>query len=61
MGLADHLVSNLKQKIESLALEPGGGGRFEVLVDGELVYSKLATGEFPDDDEILRQVTARTR
>lgn len=26
--------------------------------DGRLVYSKLATGEFPDEDEILTAVQA---
>lgn len=30
----------------------GGGGVFEVSVDGALRYSKRATGRFPDDREI---------
>lgn len=29
------------EKIES------SGGRFEIVVDGELVYSKASTGDFP--------------
>jgi selT/selW/selH-like putative selenoprotein len=33
---------------------PGEGGRFEVSVDGKLVFSKLATKRFPDDGEVLR-------
>ena len=33
-----------------------GGGVFEVVVDGKLVYSKKATGEFPDDDVLLRDL-----
>ncbi len=34
----------------------GGGGVFEVTVDGRLAYSKKATGRFPTDSEI-RAVT----
>lgn len=37
------------------------GGAFEVTVDGDLVYSKLETGDFPDDAEIVRMLKARTR
>jgi selT/selW/selH-like putative selenoprotein len=29
---------------------------FEVTVDGELVYSKKATGRFPEHDEIFYHV-----
>ncbi len=42
-----------------LELEPGGGGVFDVSVDGEEIYSKHATGEFPDEGEILAVVQAR--
>lgn len=37
------------------------GGAFEVTADGDVVYSKLKTGEFPDDAEIVRILKARTR
>ena len=37
-----------------LELEPSGGGCFEIHVDGREVYSKLKTGEFPDEQEILK-------
>lgn len=30
----------------------GGGGAFEITIDGKLVYSKKATGRFPNDAEI---------
>ena len=32
------------------------GGAFEVTLDGELIYSKLQSGSFPDQREILRSV-----
>jgi selenoprotein W-related protein len=34
----------------------GSGGVFEVKVDGKLIYSKRATGRFPEDDEIFFHV-----
>jgi selenoprotein W-related protein len=36
-----------------------GGGAFEIRVNGELIYSKLATGEWPDFDAIARQVKSK--
>jgi selenoprotein W-related protein len=53
--LTDTLLRTYKQQIAGLELEPSGGGCFEVQIDDELVYSKLQTGEFPDEDEIVRQ------
>ena len=39
-----------------LSLAPYGDGRFEVIVDDEKNYSKLDTGEFPDEKKILEQI-----
>jgi selenoprotein W-related protein len=36
-----------------------GGGAFEIRVNGELIHSKLDTGEWPDSDAIAAQVKAR--
>ncbi len=33
---------------------PGGRGQFDVLADGELLFSKQAIGRFPEDDEVLK-------
>lgn len=35
---------------------PSSGGVFEVTVNGEKVYSKKATGRFPDPDALFAQV-----
>lgn len=35
------------------ALIEGGGGVFDVVVDGKLHYSKHQTGEFPDEDRLI--------
>jgi selT/selW/selH-like putative selenoprotein len=32
---------------------PGSKGQFDVVRDGELVFSKQASGRFPDRDEII--------
>jgi selenoprotein W-related protein len=49
----------LKQDIGSLELIPSDGGVFEVDVDGENIYSKRQTGEFPDFDAIVKEVRSR--
>lgn len=54
-------MTNLKKHLASIELVPGTGGRFEVAFDGELVYSKLKTGEFPDEMEIVKAATKRAR
>ncbi len=38
------------------ALVKGDSGVFEILVDGQLIFSKKATGRFPTHDEILAQL-----
>jgi selenoprotein W-related protein len=47
------------EKFAALKLMPSDEGRFEVSLDGELVYSKLKTGDFPKNKEILEQIRAR--
>lgn len=43
-----------------MRLIPGAKGRFEVVIDGELVYSKARTGTFPDvallKDEVRKRL-----
>jgi selenoprotein W-related protein len=58
--LADHLVRQFKQSIDELSLLPSDGGRFEVKVNDEMIYSKLATGQFPDNAAIEDAVRQRT-
>ncbi len=53
------LLESLKQRIDLLELQPSSGGCFEVFADGEEIYSKLATGVFPDNRSILRALEGR--
>ena len=57
--MATKILTQYKQRIEGLELQPSSGGCFELTVDGELVYSKLDTGQFPDEDEMVTTVGAR--
>jgi selenoprotein W-related protein len=54
--LTSKVVTEFKQKISSFDLEPSSGGCFELTIDGELKYSKLATGEFPDEATLMDQI-----
>jgi selenoprotein W-related protein len=49
----------LKQRIGALRLIPSTGGVFEVTLDGEKVYSKRETGQFPEPAAILQDIRGR--
>lgn len=36
----------------------GRGGIFDVVADGKLVYSKHATGRFPEESEVVEAIRA---
>jgi selenoprotein W-related protein len=57
--LASNLLATHKQKIQSLTLVPASGGCFELSLNGELVYSKLKTGTFPDEKQMVKLVGSR--
>lgn len=39
--------------VASITLVPGDGGCFEVTVDGDLIYSKLATGTHTTNEHVI--------
>jgi len=45
--------------IKSVKLIPSDGGAFEICVNGELIHSKLETGEWPDFDAIAQQIKSK--
>ena len=53
MGAVSDLLSNYQHVIEELRLVTGDNGAFEVVVDGNLVYSKHATGRHAEPGEVL--------
>ena len=48
------LVRRFEPEIESIALVPSDGGRFEIEVNQKLLYSKLATGRHVEPTEVVR-------
>ncbi len=54
--MTDKILNHFKSKISSLALSPYADGRFEVFLGDKLVYSKLETGEFPDEGVIIEKL-----
>ena len=55
----DSLLDKFDTTIAEATLKPSAGGRFEVSVDGALVFSKLELDRFPEDGELLRLVGQR--
>ena len=53
MSLAEELLKNYEHLIESLALVPSDGGKFEVTANGQLLYSKLTTHRHAEPGEVL--------
>lgn len=50
-----------KHPIETITLIPSDNGRFEVTIDGELLYSKAATGKHTTNDYVTERVRARLK
>ena len=48
------ILKQYERKIDSIYLIPAGGGKFEVKVNEELVYSKLETGRHAQSGELVR-------
>ena len=46
----------LEAQIESLTLIPASGGKFEITVNGELIFSKKALGRHAEPGEVYRLV-----
>ncbi len=56
MSLADQLLKEYEHSIEKIVLVPSEGGRFEVTVNGQLLYSKMQTKRHAEPGEVLRLV-----
>lgn len=55
----DRLLAEFEHHVERVVLVPSSGGVFEVMVDGDLIYSKKATGRHAEPEEILDPVRRR--
>lgn len=61
MSLWNDLLGDpeLEAKIESLTLIPSSGGKFEVTVNGEVIFSKKGLGRHAEPGEVYGLVKAK--
>ena len=59
MSVTTDLLKEFEPYVSSWELIPSDAGRFEVTVNGELVYSKLETGRHTDTDELRPLIKAK--
>jgi len=55
------LLQAFEPDLQSVTLVPSDGGRFEVTVNGTLLYSKLETGRHADPGEVVKILRAHLR
>ncbi len=58
--MAEQLLAGFESQIVSLKLITGKGGAFEVVVDGDLVYSNPATGSHAEYEDVAGPIRARS-
>ena len=49
-------ILELGERIKSLTLIPSSGGAFEIHANGKLLHSKLDSGDWPDFEEVVKQI-----
>ena len=59
VGLTDELLTGWAPIIETIDLVPSSKGRFEVTLDGELIFSKAEIGRHAEPGEVVDLVRAR--
>jgi selenoprotein W-related protein len=52
------MLEAVEPEIGSVTLVPSDGGRFEVTVNGALLYSKLQTGRHAEPGEVMNLLRA---
>lgn len=57
----EKLLSNFGRDIDSVALRPGGGGVFQIAVDGETVWDKSLQGGTLDLNRVVEAVDANNQ
>ena len=58
-SLAEILMNEFSWDISGIQLIPGTEGAFEITFDGDLIYSKKQTDEFPSNELIARLIRDR--
>jgi selenoprotein W-related protein len=53
VSLAGELLKHFEHMIEGITLVPSDGGRFEVTVNGKMIYSKLGSKRHAQPGEVV--------
>ena len=58
MGLVNEILNDeeLEAQIEDIKLIPSSGGRYEIIVNGELVYAKKAVNRHANPGEVYKLI-----
>jgi selT/selW/selH-like putative selenoprotein len=59
--LAAKILTQFKRQIHSFELEPSTGGCFELRAGDDLIYSKLGSGQFPDERKMVDEIGRRLK
>jgi selenoprotein W-related protein len=59
--LTTRILTHFKQQVADLKLIPSRGGCFELAADGKLLYSKLKTQQFPDEEQMIKALEAHQK
>jgi selenoprotein W-related protein len=59
LGLAKEAVDQWADRLSEIRLVPSTGGRFEVTLDGELIFSKAGLDRHAEPGEVSQLIGAR--
>lgn len=59
MSLATEILSRWAPIMRTVDLRSGDHGRFEITLDGKLVFSKAAAHRFPEPGEVTRIIETK--
>jgi selenoprotein W-related protein len=57
--MAQELLSTFEGDLAAVTLRPGTGGVFDIVLDGEMLWSRKAEGRFPDIVELKQRLRDR--
>lgn len=54
--LAQELLTTFEQDLAAVSLAPDTGGKFEVRLDGQMIFSRKDQGRFPESKELKQLI-----
>ena len=57
--MAQEFLTTFADELNDVALQPGGSGRFEIRLDGEIVFSRTEEKRFPEIKELKQRIRDR--